>query len=427
MECLHGRISYASWRLRVFRRLFHVVPDLNGPITVSRRALTSSTRSPSHHQQSPEESNQDERPKPKVDSRKSDQETPLRPSQLLPQSPFRTTIHPGLAKKRKKRLPTPDDLNDLHKNPWAVALASPIRMCAATNARVPRALLSEWGMVERPESEGLWFMPVGLLKDELASEAARKEAESAPASTPKHSSSVNQRLRHLTLRLVNRLPLLRSLTKMNGPPGLGRKLPIARLIPYRWKHPFGPVTAREEKQIIWREDIPEFVLSRMRIEVLKQLKLASDKYKRSEAPNGVWKTIDLKEYSEAGLLEGVNGLEPFKRMECGAVLVVGPLNEDKAVATAPDSKNETTIHDLGTLPEFVMLEQVQSKVPVFEFARLFSKEELEELWGHDSRFQSPALFLRPDDKITVDAMLALWKLKGFVRHDPIYENPDDSN
>jgi hypothetical protein len=173
--------------------------------------------------------------------------------------------------------------------------------------------------------------------------------------------------------------------------------------------------------------MPEFMLSRMRAEVLKQLKLAADKYKRPEAASGVWKAIDLNEYSEGGLLEGLKDLEPFKRMECGAVLVMGTLNVNTTAVTGPDSKDKAAFRALDALPEFVMLEQVQSEVPVFELARLFSEKELEELWAYDSRFQSPALFLRPDDKITVDAMLALWKLKGLVRHDPVYETLDDSN
>ncbi|KAE8352102.1 hypothetical protein BDV28DRAFT_149351 [Aspergillus coremiiformis] len=427
MECVHGRISYASWRLRVFRRLFLSSSELNGSRTVSRRTIASSTgqkESQSQQLGPQEQSNRHKNGESMTDNEK----PPLRLSETLPQSPFMTSVHPNLARKRKKRTATNEDLDDLRRNPWAMALASPPRMCSATGIRVPRALLTDWAMVERTESEGLWFLPVGLLKNELASPATGNKSQSDPDSLSEPPSPENQNRPPRMLRIVDRLPILIRMTKSLASSKLGAKSPLVRLLPYRWKHPLGPFTSRDEKRIIWREDMPEFVLSKIRADAVRQLKHACRMHRRSDATHGVWTTFNLNEYSEAAIVEGLKGLESLGRMECGAVLVTGILDGGHSAMTETDLRGEVTSHALNTLPEYVTLPQVQSKVPVFNLAWLFSEEELVEICGYDSRFQSPALFFRPTDKITVNAMLALWKLKGFVRHDSAYEDedPDES-
>ncbi|KAB8258438.1 hypothetical protein BDV32DRAFT_125794 [Aspergillus pseudonomiae] len=425
MECLHGRISYASWRLRVFQRLFLSSSELNGRRTISRRAIDDPNTldgSQFQHPEYPKEPGQHD----DAEFTASETEEP-RLSQTLPQSPLMKTVHPNLEKKHKKRAAKPEDLEDLRRNPWAMALASPPRMCSATGTRIPRALLSDWGMLKRPKSDGLWFMPLGLLKDEVAAAAADHRARRAAGGTSLPIPYMDNSIRHLTLRLVDRLPLLKKLNSVLASHVYGTRSPVARLFPYRWKHPHGPFTVREEKQIIWREDMPNFVLSRMRADVVKQLKHACIKYKRLDATNRVWTAIDLNEYSEAAILKELRGVKPFPRMECGAVLVMGTLINSQTGVIESVSQDKATSNTVGTLPEYLMLPHLPSKVPVFELAQLFSEKELEEIWGYDPRFQSPALYFRPNDPITVNAMLALWKLKGFLRHESTCETPDPSD
>ncbi|KAE8148664.1 hypothetical protein BDV25DRAFT_157885 [Aspergillus avenaceus] len=285
--------------------------------------------------------------------------------------------------------------------------------------------------------------------------------------------------------MVDRLPLVRQLTKRAAPAGVGRKSPVVRLFPQRWKYPNGPYTGREEKMIVWRNDMPEFMLARLRSEAIKLIKSASDAFKRSDVPNGVWTSVDMEEYSEAALDEGLDYLEPIAHMGRGAVLVLGerqpdhdvkaesqgsstdialqesdveevesgsqdsstdkPLQEGGSVEAVPESQDPSTDTELqegspeearselqdtevnldstdavcvsDALPEYVTLPQTQSKVPVFELLELFSDEEMDELRSYHPRFNSPALFFRPTDKLTVNTMLALWKLKGYIRQD----------
>ncbi|KAE8321744.1 hypothetical protein BDV39DRAFT_210441 [Aspergillus sergii] len=425
MECLHGRISYASWRLRVFQRLFLSSTELNGRRTVSRRAIdhpTTPNGSQFQHLEYPKEPGQHD----DMESTASEAEEP-RFSESLPQSPLMKTVHPNLEKKHKKRPAKPEDLEDLRRNPWAMALATPPRMCSATGTRTPRAFLSDWGMLKRPGSGGLWFMPLGLLRDEVAAAAAKNKSlrHGDPKALP--VAFMDKSIRHLAIRLVDRLPLLKRMNSLLASHVYGTRSPVARLLPYRWKHPHGPFTIKEEKQIIWREDMPDFVLSRMRADVVKKLKKACNKYKRLDATNRVWTAIDLNEYSEAAILEELKRVKPFTRMECGAVLVMGTLINSQTGAIEPVSQDKATFNAVGTLPEYLALPHLPSKVPVFELAQLFSEKELEEIRGYDSRFQSPALYFRPNDTITVNAMLSLWKLKGFLRHDSAGETPGDND
>lgn len=389
MECLHQRMTYASWRLQVFRRLL-----LSDRVNTLRTISTSRQTEAQRHGER-EDAIQNEKPESKPTRKTYVQKKTPRPSELLPQSPLFTHPAPGPEKKRKKR-PTLEDVDELRRNPWAVALASPPRMCVVSGTRIPKAFLGDWGMVQRPDSDGLWFMPVGLLKDELS--AAREEEKKTQEPPSERKPTFNNTLRMLTLRIIDRLPILKDITGPLSRNVGAKKSRLMRLIPFRWKHPHGPITAREEKQFVWREDMPDFVLGRMRIDVLKKLKSVPGKR--------FWRTVDLDGYSEDALIGGLKNMEAIERVGCGGLLVMG--RQDKSNGA------------VSSLPDFVTLPQTQSKVPVFDLSLLFSEADMEELKSYHPRFSSSALFFRPDNSVTVDAMLALWKLKGLLRPDENY-------
>ena len=145
--------------------------------------------------------------------------------------------------------------------------------------------------------------------------------------------------------------------------------------------------------------MPDFVLGQMRKDVMRKLKRAIHADKEGDTTRRVWSVVEVTGQSGEDLTAALNNVEPIEGMGSGAVLVLG------RQADAP------------RFPSYVTLPQVQSKVPVFDLSVLMSDGDLEQLRDLDSRFQSTALFLKPDDSLTVDALLALWKLQGFVRHD----------
>lgn len=64
---------------------------------------------------------------------------------------------------KERKLPAPGP-NPLAYDPWASMLADPVRMCHATGLRLPKALMTKWGLVRHPEKE----TDVYLLPTELA-------------------------------------------------------------------------------------------------------------------------------------------------------------------------------------------------------------------------------------------------------------------
>ncbi|KAJ5624224.1 hypothetical protein N7510_000533 [Penicillium lagena] len=371
MECAN-QLSFATWRLRLFQQL--AAPHRHHIRTHhSSRCISTST------------------------ARRNDSTDSLPPSKRLPQSPLLT--HPLNKSQRPSKL-RPDReyykqaFDELNKNPWALALASPPRLCSITGARLPRDLLGEWGLVKEPETEQLYLLPVGLLKDSL---------DNDPQSRPASSSSTRQ----LVLRILDFMPLLKALGGPWVKVGRGKKLVLPRILPYRWRHPQGPITSREENLMAWRDDAAEFTLHHMRREVVKSLDKACNKFKRLDGPGAVWRVLELRDLSNIALQEALGPLEPVHRMACGAVLI----------CSSQGAENETQESFMGS----VSLPQTQSRVPVFDLSVLLSETELQTLRDSHPHFHHAALFFRPRDEVSNQALLSLWKIKRFLA---VEDEPD---
>lgn len=259
------------------------------------------------------------------------------------------------------------------------------------------------------------MLPVRLFKDFLAGQDGPRSTipddniSSAQAATQDGVGSGNapsvrplqkgQPKHQLVLRMVDRLPFLRKIS-----PGLAggntKRSTITRLLPFRWKHPQGPITTRVERSMVWREDMPEFALRHMQLDVTRKLVRISKRYSRLDAPNGVWSVLEMQEYSDIAVEGALERLQSMDRVECGAVLLVGPF-------PAGTSFSET-----------VRLYQTQQSIPVFNAAALLSESDLRKLRNAAvPHFQNTALFFRPDDPMSIETMLSLWKLKRFVAPD----------
>ncbi|KAJ5998611.1 hypothetical protein N7451_006421 [Penicillium sp. IBT 35674x] len=388
MNCANHRIPLGVWRLRIFHQL-----------------LSTSQRSQSHRSFSS-----------KTRQSQSQDEASVPPSQRLPQSPLLTRLRPGLKQRpESKNVPQKAGLEPLANNPWALALASPTRTCSLSGARMPRALMGEWGLVRKPNTENMYLLPVDLLKDSLegkARPAGRDQSQDTNAATD--SSPMKTRNenfgRQLVFLMTNFMSSLRAISKPLGRTG-GKKPAVSRLIPYRWKHPQGPITAREERQLVWMDNMPEYMLRHMRSKVVKQLVAACLKSNHLGAANRVWSAIEMQGYSDSALSEALNRLEPMEQMECGAVLLLGGQTQ------ADGNENSS-----GSFPESVTLPQNQRGVPVFDLSILLSESDLAKLEEAVPHFHQSALFFRPNNKAVNDLMLSLWKLKQFLANDKGFES-----
>ncbi|KAJ5902726.1 hypothetical protein N7495_003254 [Penicillium taxi] len=387
---------------------------------------------------------------------------PARPSEYLPRSPLfeKKYVEP----KQRKNRPDATYLEPLSDNPWALALATPVRMCALTGTRMPRALLGEWGLVRKPDTEQNYVLPVDLLKEALQqTKVTREAAAETPDATDRQdneSSSLNDVPsddimdllkespeqgaaipnaaileqtqestpsnrtvgRHVVFRMVNLLPTFQLLSEPLAF-NTSRKPAVSRLIPFRWKHPQGPITAREEKEMVWIEDMPEYLLQKMRNDLVKKLKQAcqptydpsartdridfdnklAEAWKKSHEPgswNGVWTILEAQRNPGVMPAKFLKDMRSIDDMACGAVLLLG--------RSQPSSITDETI----THP------QTQTQVPVFDLSAMLGEADLTRLRETEPlHFENESLFFRPVDPVGHEAMLVLWKLQRFLTKD----------
>lgn len=334
---------------------------------------------------------------------------PVPPSQRLPQSPVVTHPRSTAGKNRKPRV-TPEEMSRLGKNPWAVLLASPIRACVVTGARLPSDLLGTWGLVRQPSTDTSVMMPVGLMQDSLQSSKPSQAGledgneDLSSSGTPSPPIIPNRKpARPLVIRITELLPLIRSISVALGKTKWKRP-PIMKLLSFRWKAPNGPITPDDELKLRWLKNTPEILLQGMRADVCKKLGYVFGKYKHVDTKNHVWSSLDLSEYSDAALGEALGKLEPFERMECGGVLLLGP----KSAASPEDGVQAKSSLDTCDLL------QTGSNVPVFDLSVLLSDSDLQTLRESHGQFAHNALFFRPDDKAGIMAMMSLWKIKRLL-------------
>jgi hypothetical protein len=114
MDCANHRLSHATLRLRIFRQIY---TSNTGSRFLSRSISTSPAQLSQAHDKA-------SFPTPPAPSSSTKDYIPL--SQSLPQSPVITHPRSGIKKVHKPRS-EPEDIAELKKNPWAAALASPVR------------------------------------------------------------------------------------------------------------------------------------------------------------------------------------------------------------------------------------------------------------------------------------------------------------
>ena len=307
-------------------------------------------------------------------------------------------------------------------------------MCSATKARLPDEFLDTWGIIRRDDG-GLWVLPIGVMGDEMNGSRTDPCIPHQYKKTPP-----------LTFRLVNRLLLIQELTGsfcLHHVAGGRRKKrqrrrrsPVKLMFAPRWWHPYGPIGRIEEDTLVWREDMSAFFLDHVRRDLVRRVMKASDFVKGSNVKRCVWTELPSS-FSGSSIEEALKQVQPFDRIECGVVMVLSSdgsnssLGKSSSIASRfssflarlwlPYARRKTHFSSSITVssifPDFVTLPHTQSKVPVIDLSVLLSPVELDQLRNHHPRFTKSMLFLRPDDPVTVDAVLALWRFKGLFMYD----------
>ncbi|EEP82804.1 predicted protein [Uncinocarpus reesii 1704] len=310
--------------------------------------------------------------------------------------------------KLHEKLPRKTDFDPLRRNPWAQILASPLRMCSATNARLPAKLLGDFSLVEHPQTGHPWMMPVDLLKDEIWQMRMQAEENNDADGGCKEGKTQNGQSDGVQTAATpvrrRRLPPLPKIRLVNNSAVLSRIVDMQNiqatryLLPYRWKHPHGRLTKKESENIVWRKDLPQYVLTHMRKNVVRGIKHCCVAGKDHR-----WNAMDLDPKSTVvdGLKSALQSFGDLANIKCGAVLLLKRF---------PETENGGS----PSIPERVRIPPLGTEIPVFFLPKLLTVENLQELREHHEFFTRDALLFRPAGDKTIYTIQGLWKLQSYM-------------
>ena len=336
----------------------------------------------------------------------------------LPLSPL---MDPAvIAAKQKHHLPKPFPSKNpttfqqkLSKNPYALALATPVRQCKATHITIPKFFLQDFGLMAHPQTGRPWYVPRDLTsKYSMVHEEEdnSEEAQSSDSSTPVSSSA--EPVQGDSQPSERSKPILLKHTRKLGPGRytLARKSLIAgfqyknsgythkwEVFPSQKQRTIKPIM-RVLREAIWRSDMDSFILELMRRRIVGGLVYVARKNSMYIVPCSDWE--DGKAKKQVGVM-----------LWTGRKLIEGG-------TVAEDGVQE---HFHGP-PELSTLEVRGHKVPVHNLRMLLGKEHLQTLKDKCSSFESEVVVLKKR-RVTMDIQLRLWKLQGYLAQ---YRQFDDT-
>jgi len=298
----------------------------------------------------------------------------------------------------------PEDFQQmLAKNPYARALATPLRRCQLTNNALPSFFLQGFNLMAHPETGIPWYVPRSLAlakkgEPQLLEEQPDLELERKEDKTPAEFTSALG----YTVYILASQHILRA---MQDPKGYGMKqrkkkkkdrsgteipqnAPPFRFIPDRYRQ--SKSTAKFLSAAGWRKDMHEFILRLMRRRIVENLAALTN----------------LKR----GYVVGCSGWEDaLAKPQIGAFLWTGGAGEMEEGSDSP--------------PEFATLdvtigrkeESKTKKIPVHNLRRLLGKDKLAELREAlpSGIFKRDVVALKHKQQ-AVDVEMQLWRLQGFL-------------
>ncbi|OHE92804.1 hypothetical protein CORC01_11882 [Colletotrichum orchidophilum] len=310
----------------------------------------------------------------------------------------------------------------LEQNPYAHALASPVRFCPVTAAVLPKYFLQNFKAVTNPETKDHWWMPgdVEVLWTQKQAMEASKKPGNVEDGSRKHHEEENGSKKHdeeeegsvtasETTRpenpLVDPLSAQRETERLfqKAPSGyvVSRKPIIDSMSGKRGKTPFGDqwrtllgrnqnvMNSDVPRRLVWREDMGDFVLENMRKNIMKYITyyVEMDEQKRSYIePLKTWQ--DVHESEKRSCLLWHQGTDSSAWEER-----VKPF----ATYDVPDAKYEKSL-------------------PIYDLRRLLGVDYFAKLM-EIPMFRDGSLFV-VKKKRSIPLQLYLWKLEAYIAEHP---------
>jgi hypothetical protein len=335
----------------------------------------------------------------------------------------------SLPKSRPFGPPSPGLRAQLAKNPYALALSTPIRSCQITKVTLPKFFLQDFGLMAHPDTAEPWWVPTSL-SNEYA-EKNKVELENAsqdggPMDTGKRGDWLfeqqdlerNDRTEplsnvHSPHESTSAGPVSPSPTVAKQLPRVGRNIyTLSRKYALEalqrkdagygdgYSQNFGiyrmgtSFAGKSPGWSSWRKDMDSFVLKLMRRRLVERL---------TELVNRGHGYI-------AGWEDSQNAT--VHRRQAGALLWTG--NPSPTGQEFNGDEKVVQLHEIP--PEFATVVAGNSelrKVPVHNLCVLLGTEHLRELRRKCPIFESKICKVR-HKRATVDVQMRLWKLQGFL-------------
>ncbi|KAI9737701.1 MAG: hypothetical protein M1818_005705 [Claussenomyces sp. TS43310] len=294
-----------------------------------------------------------------------------------------------LAAKEKYRLPklppskepTPFQ-QQLAKNPYAQALATPVRMCSLTRISLPSFFLQDFEIVTHPDTREPWYLPRSLVSSHQPLPSPSSEA--SKSLRPQSARPTTFGSKSYTL---SRMSLLHAMhVQRSGYDNGHRNFPMPNIKQSR---------AFQKYDIKFREDTDTFVLELMRRRTVERMKYLCD------LKRGYLVSCKAQEGGEMAV-----GVWEDAKMKKGtaAMLWLGPI---------AGSKGE----DIAEPGEFSTLDvekELKCKIPVHNLPRLLGPTYVEDLRRYAPHMFGAEVVVLKHRRLTVDLQLRLWKLQGYL-------------
>jgi hypothetical protein len=350
----------------------------------------------------------------------------------LPTSPY---MDPAtISAKEKYRAPKPPPSKNptsfqkiLAQNPYARALATPVRSCRATSVVLPRYFLQDFNLMLHPETKEPWWVPRSLARvhrgllsekeDADGEEAIAEDGAEKPVSqddgaedNEMQSGKESDVSEHETDNITQDKSKSSSVTSPE-------KLPSSssRIGPYSYVLARQPVLAGFSRDGAFNET--NFLQSSFPVK-LRDQKALEDIFRSAKIRPDI--DIFVLELMRRRAVEGLEYLGklghyilPFHHGWKGAIL---PSKHVGAILWTGAEQGKSNKFPENGPPEFAVTEVGTSKkrkVPVHNLDMLLGREHLQRLRETSDLFQNGLLILKHKN-VTVDMLLKLWKLQGYM-------------
>ncbi|KAI1398508.1 hypothetical protein F4819DRAFT_498709 [Hypoxylon fuscum] len=289
----------------------------------------------------------------------------------------------------------------IRANPFAKALATPVRMCALTRTRLPSFFLQDFNVVAHPETDRPWLIPHSLLPEEPSkakedteiSEAIHEEIQKSTedANSTAAASTGDELPQGPSTYVLARKDLLSSISVKGS--GYERAAAFITGASPRYRHLAG--------KAVWRADMDTYMLDLLRRDVVADL-LYLSRLCTDEARHYVVKCW---------------GWDDVQHKHKGAVLWFGEPAEN--AASGSDQKTTASRDEPGLFATFDFQrtdthgKTSTTGVAVHNMPVLLGPEQAARVRQEATALKDGAIFMLAGRR-TAKLQLKLWKLQGYL-------------